>query len=62
MLRTMKVGGTKVTITFTGGGCSVSAQHMQEIGAGEFTTRSVFGGDSVIHRAIPVFSSCRFGG
>lgn len=61
-LRTLKVGGIKITISFAGSGCSVRAPLMQEVGAGETTVHSVFGGDGVVHSAKEVSSSCSAGG
>jgi hypothetical protein len=62
LLRTLKVGGIKITITFTENGCSVRAPIMHEVGAGETTAHSVFGGDVVVHSATPQSSSCGVGG
>jgi hypothetical protein len=61
-LRTVKVGGLKITINFTGSGCSVRAPIMHEVGAGETTSQSVFGGDVVVHSVSKASTSCSMGG
>ncbi len=62
LLRTFIVGGAKVTITFSGGGCSVRAPMMHEVGAGNTRMASVSGGAVVVTSATQTSSSCSVGG
>lgn len=57
-LRTFTVGGMKITITFRGGGCSVRAPMMHEMGAGSSRGASVSGGQVVVTSAMEVSSTC----
>ena len=65
MLRTYKVGGYKVSITFArrDGGlvCSMEESHAREVGAGNIRRKSAFGGDWEIISAIQTSSTCKVG-
>jgi hypothetical protein len=55
-------GGAKITITFSGSGCSVRAQLVRDVGAGYASVPSVSGGVSTITRSTQVSSTCIVGG
>jgi hypothetical protein len=60
VLRTFEVGGSKTTITFSGGGCSIRSPIVQEVGAGRTRRDAIAGGGTVeIISARQVSSSCR---
>jgi hypothetical protein len=60
LLRTFEVGGVKNTITFTGGGgCTINAPIMREVGAGPTRRDAIVGGTVEIISAKQVSSSCR---
>jgi hypothetical protein len=62
LLRTMEIGGQKITTTLTGGdtptSCSVTAPMAQEQGAGESKTVSAFPGKVTIHDMCQTSSKC----
>jgi hypothetical protein len=59
LLRTFEVGGHKTTITFSGGGCSIRAPMMQEVGAGRTKRDAIVGGTVEVISHRQVSSSCR---
>lgn len=62
MLRAFAVGGMKITITFSGNGCSVQAPLMHEVGAGDTRMASTLGGQVEVTSATLVSTSCSIGG
>lgn len=60
LLRTFEVGGIKTTITLTGGGgCSIDAPVMKEVGAGPTRRDAIVGGSIEILSSRQVSSTCR---
>jgi hypothetical protein len=63
LLRTYKVGGFKMSITFArhDGGltCSIQQAHAREVGAGNIRRESAFGGSWEIISAKQISSTCR---
>jgi hypothetical protein len=60
LLRTFEVGGIKTTITLTGGGgCTIHAPIMKEVGAGPTRRDAIAGGMVEIISSKQVSSTCR---
>jgi hypothetical protein len=55
-------GSAKITITFSGNGCSIRAQLVRDVGAGYAGVPSVSGGVSAITRSRQVSSTCTVDG
>lgn len=62
LLTTRVAGGGKLTITFSGGGCSVRTALMHEAGAGATRMRTNGGGFATTTSSRQVSSTCSIGG
>jgi hypothetical protein len=61
LFRNYLTGGAKITITFSGSGCSVRGKLVPEVGTGYARVPSVSGGVSTITRSSQVSSMCTVG-